>query len=220
MCRWLAYSGSPIALETLLLEPEHSLIDQSLHARMGVRSSISGSISGELLKVIPPMRRSSEMAGLTHAKRRLTARTELFVLNRAYLWSMIGLVCFILFVGEALGQQELWDKHMQVAKEAYAKSNYLDAEQHVLAAIEAAEMFPSENPRAGSSIDFLAHVYKAMGRFKDAESRFEEALEFYALRVGPAHPWTIAEINNLGGLYFELGRYSDAAPLFRIAAGV
>jgi glutamine amidotransferase len=36
MCRWLAYSGSPIALQTILLEPEHSLIDQSLHAKMSV----------------------------------------------------------------------------------------------------------------------------------------------------------------------------------------
>ena len=35
MCRWLAYSGSPILLETLLYRPKHSLIDQSLHARLG-----------------------------------------------------------------------------------------------------------------------------------------------------------------------------------------
>jgi predicted glutamine amidotransferase len=35
MCRWLAYSGSPIPLEELLYKPEHSLIDQSLHARLG-----------------------------------------------------------------------------------------------------------------------------------------------------------------------------------------
>ena len=35
MCRWLAYSGSPILLETLIYEPKHSLIDQSLHARLG-----------------------------------------------------------------------------------------------------------------------------------------------------------------------------------------
>ena len=39
MCRWLAYSGSPITLETVLLEPEHSLIDQSLRARMGVETT-------------------------------------------------------------------------------------------------------------------------------------------------------------------------------------
>ncbi|MEV6922886.1 class II glutamine amidotransferase [Dactylosporangium sp. NPDC051485] len=36
MCRWLAYSGTPILLEELLYKPEHSLIDQSMHARLGV----------------------------------------------------------------------------------------------------------------------------------------------------------------------------------------
>jgi predicted glutamine amidotransferase len=36
MCRWLAYSGSPVLIEELLYKPEHSLIDQSRHARMGV----------------------------------------------------------------------------------------------------------------------------------------------------------------------------------------
>lgn len=35
MCRWLAYSGSPVRLDELLLKPEHSLIVQSLHAQLG-----------------------------------------------------------------------------------------------------------------------------------------------------------------------------------------
>jgi predicted glutamine amidotransferase len=39
MCRWLAYSGSPILLEALLYRPQHSLIDQSRHARMGVETT-------------------------------------------------------------------------------------------------------------------------------------------------------------------------------------
>ena len=33
MCRWLAYLGSPIDIADILLRPNHSLIDQSLHAR-------------------------------------------------------------------------------------------------------------------------------------------------------------------------------------------
>ncbi len=36
MCRWLAYSGSPVLIEEMLYKPQHSLIDQSLHARLGV----------------------------------------------------------------------------------------------------------------------------------------------------------------------------------------
>ena len=39
MCRWLAYSGSPVLLEELLYKPTHSLIDQSLHARLGVETT-------------------------------------------------------------------------------------------------------------------------------------------------------------------------------------
>ncbi len=36
MCRWLAYSGRPRYLESLLFEPENSLIHQSLHAQRAV----------------------------------------------------------------------------------------------------------------------------------------------------------------------------------------
>ncbi len=39
MCRWLAYSGSPVLLEDLLLKPVHSLIDQSLHSRLGATTT-------------------------------------------------------------------------------------------------------------------------------------------------------------------------------------
>jgi len=39
MCRWLAYSGSPIKLEELLVKRDRSLIDQSLHARMGATTT-------------------------------------------------------------------------------------------------------------------------------------------------------------------------------------
>jgi predicted glutamine amidotransferase len=39
MCRWLAYSGSPVLIEELLYRPQHSLIDQSLHARLGAETT-------------------------------------------------------------------------------------------------------------------------------------------------------------------------------------
>jgi glutamine amidotransferase len=39
MCRWLAYSGTPVLLEELLFKPKHSLIDQSLHSTMGAETT-------------------------------------------------------------------------------------------------------------------------------------------------------------------------------------
>lgn len=39
MCRWLAYSGSPLLLDELLYKPSHSLIDQSLHSTHGMQTT-------------------------------------------------------------------------------------------------------------------------------------------------------------------------------------
>jgi predicted glutamine amidotransferase len=39
MCRWLAYSGAPVLLEQALYAPAHSLIDQSLHSKLGAETT-------------------------------------------------------------------------------------------------------------------------------------------------------------------------------------
>ncbi|MCB5169480.1 class II glutamine amidotransferase [Streptomyces bambusae] len=39
MCRWLAYYGTPVLLDDVLYRPEHSLIDQSLHSKLGVETT-------------------------------------------------------------------------------------------------------------------------------------------------------------------------------------
>ncbi len=39
MCRWMAYSGTPLPLERLLYTPVHSLIDQSLHSELGAETT-------------------------------------------------------------------------------------------------------------------------------------------------------------------------------------
>jgi glutamine amidotransferase len=39
MCRWLAYAGSPVLIQDALYTPAHSLIDQSLHSRLGAETT-------------------------------------------------------------------------------------------------------------------------------------------------------------------------------------
>jgi predicted glutamine amidotransferase len=39
MCRWLAYSGSPLLIEEILYKPAHSLIAQSLHSTLGAETT-------------------------------------------------------------------------------------------------------------------------------------------------------------------------------------
>ena len=47
MCRWLAYSGSPVLLSDLLFAPENSLVVQSMHSRLGVEA-----VNGDGLKLL------------------------------------------------------------------------------------------------------------------------------------------------------------------------
>ena len=39
MCRWLAYTGSRVLIRDALFTPKHSLIDQSLHSRLGAETT-------------------------------------------------------------------------------------------------------------------------------------------------------------------------------------
>src|SRR3954453_1371071 len=39
MCRWMVYSGDPILATDLLFRPVHSLIDQSMHSKMGATTT-------------------------------------------------------------------------------------------------------------------------------------------------------------------------------------
>ena len=38
MCRWIAYSGQPIYIEQLITQPEHSLVEQSMHTELNFRA--------------------------------------------------------------------------------------------------------------------------------------------------------------------------------------
>ena len=39
MCRWLAYYGKPVRMDEVLYGPQHSLIEQSLHSRLGAETT-------------------------------------------------------------------------------------------------------------------------------------------------------------------------------------
>ncbi|MCD0503589.1 class II glutamine amidotransferase [Bordetella petrii] len=39
MCRWMAYTGSPLQLESVIFKARHSLIEQSLHSRLGATTT-------------------------------------------------------------------------------------------------------------------------------------------------------------------------------------
>ena len=82
MCRWLAYTGSPVLIKEALYTPVHSLIDQSLHSRLGAETTNGdgfgiGWYDGE---PVPGVFRSIEPAWNDDNLREITAhvRSHLF----------------------------------------------------------------------------------------------------------------------------------------------
>jgi predicted glutamine amidotransferase len=52
MCRWLAYSGSPPLLKEALYGPANSLIEQSLHSRLGAETTNGDEVSEDSHMVV------------------------------------------------------------------------------------------------------------------------------------------------------------------------
>ena len=68
-------------------------------------------------------------------------------------------------------------------------------------------------PRRLPSVNNLAELYHAQGRYSEAEPLFRHALEASERTLGKEHPDTLVSVNNLAELYDAQGRYSEAEPL-------
>jgi tetratricopeptide (TPR) repeat protein len=71
-----------------------------------------------------------------------------------------------------------------------------------------------EHPDVAASLNNLAQLYKAQGRYADAEPLFKRSLAISEKTLGPDHPNVAASLNNLAQLYKAQGRYAEAEPLY------
>ena len=60
----------------------------------------------------------------------------------------------------------------------------------------------------------LAILFRATGRYEEAEPLYTRALELYREVLGERHPGTITSMNNLAALYDATGRYDEAERLY------
>ena len=65
-----------------------------------------------------------------------------------------------------------------------------------------------------STLNNLANLYYAQGRYEQAEPLYLQALELYKRLLGDNHPDVAMSLNNLAGLYEAQGRYEQAEPLY------
>jgi len=90
--------------------------------------------------------------------------------------------------------------------------NYPKAEQAYQEALNFYETLTDSLDKA-ETLNNLAELYYAMGRYGEAEPLFTRSLEIWEQQLGADHPDTAASLNNLAGLYELMGRYGEAEPL-------
>ncbi|MBF0345132.1 MAG: CHAT domain-containing protein, partial [Nitrospirae bacterium] len=74
-----------------------------------------------------------------------------------------------------------------------------------------------EHPSTATSLNNLANLYQATGRYAEAKPLLKRALEINEKALGKEHPSTATSLNNLANLYQATGRYAEAEPLLKRA---
>jgi len=74
-----------------------------------------------------------------------------------------------------------------------------------------------ESPEALAAQAALAEIYRAEGKYAEAEPLLEQALKATEQREGPDHLNVAASLNNLALLYYCETKYAAAEPLYKRA---
>ena len=92
-------------------------------------------------------------------------------------WLLVGLLCLGLLPMVAPSAQETrWDSIMADAAKAYQQADYAQAKKLLLAALKEAEKFGEQDPRFATSLNNLAELYRAQGKYAQAEPLYRRAL--------------------------------------------
>ncbi len=110
---------------------------------------------------------------------------------------LVGLVCLALWPAYPSAQGDLWETYMAAATKADQQGNYPEAAKELAAALKEAEGFGPQDPRLAVSLNNLAGLYYAQGRYAEAEPLHRRALAIREVALGPEHPDVGTALNGL-----------------------
>jgi len=91
-------------------------------------------------------------------------------------------------------------REQQLAFQAYKKAIDLQTEK--------------DSVELATDLNNLASLYRAQGRYSEAEPLYLRSLSIYEQQLGQNHPDVATSLSNLANLYQSQGRYSEAEPLY------
>ncbi|MDH3671668.1 MAG: ankyrin repeat domain-containing protein [Gammaproteobacteria bacterium] len=110
-----------------------------------------------------------------------------------------------------------WEKLVDAAGESLRQGKYAHAEQQLTDALALAERLGMHDPRLVVTLNKLAQLYYAQGKFRQAEPLYKRALEISAIVLGPEHPDLATNLSNLAAVYDAQGKHALAAPFHKRA---
>ena len=134
-------------------------------------------------------------------------------------WLLLGVLCLAFLLTTAC-QRSDWQSNNAAGLKALQQGRYADAEKLLVAAVEEAEGFGPQDLRLAATLDSLAGLYRAQGKYARAEPLFKRALAIYENALGPEHPIVATDLNNLAALYQTQGKYADAEPFHKRALAI
>ena len=129
-------------------------------------------------------------------------------------WLLVGLVLIggiALWLMYAPNQGAKWESYITAAQQAYQQADYAEAEKQLEAALKEAEAF--DDVRLATSLNNLALLYKAQGRYAEAEPLYQRALAIREKALGPEHPDVATSLENYADLLRKTGRVSEATKM-------
>ena len=128
-------------------------------------------------------------------------------------WVRAGLLCLLLWPAHAVAQQRHWERHMRAGLAAYQQGHYAEAVKQTKAALSAAEAFGPNDPRLAGTLHNLGGLYRAQGRYAEAEPLLKRALAIVEKALGPDHPNVAKSLENYAAVLRKTGRTTEAVKL-------
>ncbi len=79
-----------------------------------------------------------------------------------------------------------------------------------MAALKEAEKFGDQDPRLATSLNNLAELYRAQGKYEQAEPLYQRALAIAEKVLGPEHSQVATVLENCAALLHKLNRDAEA----------
>jgi len=86
----------------------------------------------------------------------------------------------------AFAQVEQWQSYIVAGTRAYQQDNYAEAERQWGSALKEAKRFGPQDPRLATSLNNLATLYHAQGKYAQAEPLYKRSLAIREKALGPA----------------------------------